>query len=384
MSSPPKNPAPPPSSATEVGALQVSFLQHLVPRGPVKTDKLTTLSDMVFEIANSRPLYDATMSVRQALARANQQGGAGRDDLTFQDRKKNMPAVLPSLALEPGTKVRGVDPKGRHSGLYGYDLDVPVGGTKKYGQRLTAEDIMRLQEALRSALGVAAFGVSVSGDGLWVFLLGPAANSVGEHKKHWSALRQQLPPGVVAVTDENSDNVNRARVLAYDPDCWMAETVTPLEGAGGDFEDKHDDETAEFNDLDWLPVPQLYNDWLSWVVTLKTCGFTAVEVENWSTAGSKYRVGEVLTRWDHLTAGNSAQEWQRFLKAAPPGVGVSSDFKLPWLKHVSGQKVVVTNSSIVNVEIALNALGFEGAWRYEGWHKRAEWCLDGLNWDLSN
>ena len=327
----------PPPSTTEVGTLQISCLRHLVPRGPVKTDALITLSELLAEIANSRPLYDRTMSVRQALARAGEEGGAGRDDLTFQYRKKNMPAVLPSLALELGTKLKGVDPKGRHSGLYGFDLDVPVGGTKKKGQRLTAEDILRLQEALRGAPGVAAFGVSVSGDGLWVFLLGPAANSVGEHKAHWAALRQQLPPGVVGVTDENSDNVNRARVLAYDPSAWLAETVTPLEGATGDFSAKSSKRKAVPGSagrtdagltdrdralLEYLPVPDQegqYDEWFGWVLRLKAAGFTASEVEAWSTKGARYVEGEVRRKWDTKEPSESGpQARARFRRETDP------------------------------------------------------------------
>ena len=126
--------------------------------------------------------------------------------------------------------------------------------------------------------------------------------------------------------------------------------------------------------------PDEYNDWLSWLVTLKACGFTANEVENWSKAGPKYQVGEVINRWDDLKDGNPAKEWQRLLNAAPPGECFTSDLMLPWLEHKAGKAAVVTNSSIVNVEIALNALGFEGAWRYDDWNRRAEWCPDGENW----
>ena len=248
------------------------------------------------------------------------------------------------------------------SGLVFADLD------NHDGKRPTGW--LESERARLSALeSVVAVYVSIGGNGLHIVTaVSPTPTTRPSYKQAWEAVNQHL--NIPESVDKKAKDITRLALVSYDPAIYINFLPTPLLV-------EEEDQASQRDPLEGLPVPEDYNVWVSWVITLKTCGFTVEEVEAWSSKGEKHQPGEVRSRWDGLPLGNSTREWRRFLKAAPPGAGASTDVDLPWLRRFSGIRSVVINGSIVNVEIALTALGFGDAWRYDEWNKRHEWSPDG-------
>ena len=125
-------------------------------------------------------------------------------------------------------------------------------------------------------------------------------------------IKELLPQG--AEIDCLGKNISRMCTLAWDSSAWIRpnwEKIQPVaipepprrapEGQVRPHPVIPSDQNREMSDrLYELPVPQEYNLWLSWLITLKAAGFTCDQVEAWSSAGEKHRPGEVKTRWGGL------------------------------------------------------------------------------------
>ena len=303
--------------------IRVGHVGKLKPdKGAVITTGDFTLAEIVNSIRTSTKLQELTQQARQIIA------AHGRDSKEYGDFELSLPGFLPSVAVPVGTRTKALKPQGSHTGLYGFDLDEP-----------RSIDIDRIRGELRDAPGIAAFGLSLGADGMWCLVAGPAATTEAEHKAHWTALASQLPPTAKATSSGQSKNFNRFRAMAFDPDCWLAESVTPLPGAIAEElakadrreERKAETKTAdpgnydrlterEIGMLGELPVPPDYNDWLGWLATLKAAGFSAEQVEEWSATGPVYVPGEVLAKWNGLPEDFGPDARQRYRRAVGGGL----------------------------------------------------------------
>ena len=69
---------------------------------------------------------------------------------------------------------------------------------------------------------------SCSGD-LWALYAGPLATSIVEYKHHWQAIADLMPAKARAANGKNSNNLNRIRHIAFDPECWLAAEIDALD-----------------------------------------------------------------------------------------------------------------------------------------------------------
>ena len=310
-------------SPIDPSTIEVAAVAQVKPsRGSVVTTGLFSLPEIIDSIRTSDRLRLETEKGR-ALALEH-----GRKSDQYKSHKLGLPGFLPSMSAPVGTAAKGLSLE-HHSGLYAFDLD-----------EFRPIPIDQMREELLGTPGCVAFGVSLGGDGMWAILAGPVAATEEEHKANWIAVARHLPPTAKANNAASSKNSNRLRVMCYDPDAWLAtEPVHPL--AGGTPEDlakttRRAEKSAkratadpgnisplterETTLLGDLPVPQEYNHWLGWITTLKAVGFTCEEVEQWSTAGEKYRTGEVADRWDSLNVDPPTEARARFRKAVGGGL----------------------------------------------------------------
>ena len=301
----------------------VAIVAHVKPpRGSLVTADLFPLFNVIQNIRESDRLRLETEKGR-ALAVEH-----GRKSDQYKTLKLSLPGFLPSSSAPVGTAVKGL-PLEHHTGLYCFDLDefrpVPI------------ED---MREELRATPGVVAFGTSLGGDGMWAILAGPVAATEAEHKANWIAMARSLPPRAAYNNGPESKNSNRIRALSFDPDVWL--TDEPVQAlAGGTPEDllkatRRAEKSAkkrtadpgnltplterEITLLGELAIPEDYNHWLSWITTLKAVGFTAEQVEQWSSAGEKYQHGEVAEKWETLPTDPPTEARSRFRKAVGGGL----------------------------------------------------------------
>ena len=301
----------------------VAIVAHVKPpRGSLVTADLFPLFNIIQNIRESDRLRLETEKGR-ALAVEH-----GRKSDEYKTLKLSLPGFLPSSSAPVGTAVKGL-PLEHHTGLYCFDLDefrpVPI------------ED---MREELRATPGVVAFGTSLGGDGMWAILAGPVAATETEHKANWIAMARSLPPRAAYNNGPESKNSNRIRALSFDPDVWL--TDEPVQAlAGGTPEDllkatRNAEKSAkkrtadpsnltplterEITLLGELAIPEDYNHWLSWITTLKAVGFTAEQVEQWSSAGKKYQHGEVAEKWETLPTDPPPEARARFRKAVGGGL----------------------------------------------------------------
>ena len=311
---------PNPVTSINPATVQLAHVNQLqVKKKPTVIDNNFTVTEIVDAIRTSDKLRGQTEEARRIIA----QHGRGDD---YGDHKLTIPAFLPSSNAPAGTRAKGLEAV-EHSGLYSFDLDEP-----------RPVDIAAVSSALRGAPGVVAYGVSLGGDGMWCIAAGPLAEDESSHKLHWAAVAQQLPDIAKATSSGVSKNSNRFRVMAYDPDVWLAAEVTPLDGATDEelakgaqkskrkAERQARSKTADKDNYDLLTeyeigllgeleVPEDYNGWLSWLATLKACGFDVDGVESWAAKGPNYQAGEVGAKWDGLPDDFGPDARQRYRRA---------------------------------------------------------------------
>ena len=121
-----------------------------------------------------------------------------------------------------------------------------------------------------------------------------------------------------------SKGFSRARVLAHDPDVWLAESVVPLPVRAAakpaapedDDEDDADEKAAKSLDprfLALIEVPDDRDDWQHRLMLLKAAGYEPDDVEKWSSAGAKYEQGEVVNAWESWEPQESKSKAQGIL-----------------------------------------------------------------------
>ena len=302
---PSPNPATPPRFVDPSTTL-VAMLHRVVPqeRGAVKVVQgvfpLTTIAEA---IRHDGVLQRKTTTVRAALA------DHGRGSKAFKKAKLALPAIVPASAATPDTPIENLDPTTANA-LFGFDIDE--------GRPL---DVDAVRRDLIGSPGVVMVGVSAAGDALWAILAGPEATDRVSYRAHWKALAHQLPASAAVSNGTSSHDFERLRALAHDRDVWVAPgPIKALDGASPE-EIQHEHEAsaghggtagvtyyhepgsvdaADIARLGRLEVEQSYNGWLYQLGMLKSCGFSAGQVETWSSTGGKYRPGEVLEKWAKL------------------------------------------------------------------------------------
>ena len=259
--------------------VQVSVLKDGIKTlngGKVIVSGVSSLGQIVEAIRTSEDLHQKTTPLRQVLTEGGRTGQYEKDKL-------RMPAIIPAALAPAGTPIKKLPPAAYANGLYGYDID-------EYRESL---DLPALRTALIESTGSFIVGTSCAGDGLYAIFAGPHALDDGEYQQNWKAIAAQLPPGAKVASGKQSKNFNRLRFLAYDPDVWLADSVTPLPGAldlvsgvppSSAFHSQHLTAEEEFDRqaLTWVEPPAGYNEWLGWLTTHKALGFSVEEVEEWS------------------------------------------------------------------------------------------------------
>ena len=269
-------------------------------RGPMFTGPLRPLSYLADEIRGSETLARLTRQARGELARS------GRSH-RYDSLKLAMPAFIPASHAPDGSPVRGLPVRLHHNGLYGFDID----------EGRDSMDPSAVRQSLIAAPGMVAVGLSCGGDALWCLAAGPQAGSSQEYRSNWQAISAGLPPSAAAASGQASKNFNRLRTLAYDPAFWLADGPVPRLGRSLHSPIPADDDPVSLREaLGWLSPPRDYNQWLGWLPVLRALGFTAEEVEAWSSSGTGYQPGEVTTRWNGLPADEPRSALDRLRGAA--------------------------------------------------------------------
>ena len=291
--------------------IKVSVLANgVVPRGKRQlVYNLSTLGAIVKRIRESEDLQKRTATLRDVLADKGRKG-------PYETLKLRMPAIIPAASAPANTPVRGMSPAVYHNGLYGYDID----------EDRENLNLPQLLVDLIAAPGAATVGLSSAGDALYAIFAGPFAQSDKEYKENWIAIADQMPAGAKVASGESSKNFNRLRLIVYDPDVWLADSVLPLPGAAQTRKARNsnrthngrpgtgsdsvppwpDDHAIDADAASWIRAQEDYNKWLGWLPTLKALDFTIAEVESWSSTGDKYVPGEVERRWPTLMVDDPA------------------------------------------------------------------------------
>ena len=155
------------------------------------------------------PLAKRTANLRAKL------GPGGTKTAAFNEEKPRLPHAVPAINAPAETPLAGIDGK-FHSGIYSYDIDE---GEADWNE------LRKCLAAMPSCLLVAT---SSSGDGLYAFIVGTPATTATEYTAKWREARQFFPEGVNTSTADGSNNINRLRYVCYDPEAYLAATVTPL------------------------------------------------------------------------------------------------------------------------------------------------------------
>ena len=132
----------------------------------------------------------------------------------YGERKRDLPALAPSLINVPGGTPRQGLSYEWHSGCYAYDLDdgalegLEVGGEERRAMVQAALD------ALDGFPHEVASGESVSGDG-WTIISGPVAATEAQHHYYLRAIRDMLPAAArILIPDKGQTELGRLRYLA--------------------------------------------------------------------------------------------------------------------------------------------------------------------------
>ena len=177
-----------------------------------------TLPEVAEDIRTSDTLKIRTQELRAVLAKDGRDGQYSKD-------KRWMPAIIPASFAPAGTLVKDMTVDW-HNGLYGYDVD----------DELDPADRSEVKRTLIESPGAVMVADSCSGD-LWALYAGPVATSIPEYKYYWQTIADLMPAKASAANGKASKNFNRARHLAFDPECWLAAEfyaldLPPQAGAG--------------------------------------------------------------------------------------------------------------------------------------------------------
>lgn len=287
----------------------------------VAVDRLLTLREVVHILETDDRIKGATEKGRRLYQPNEVSGGQA-----YHDLKLNQPAVVCSIAAEPGTPVRGI--QGPHSRIFGFDVDE--------GDL----DIPAAIAALQGDTHVILVGHSFSGAGLWVFVAGPPASSAKGHRALWAAIEQRLPAGLSVNSGDSSKNINRNRFAAAGTPAhinwqavpWTADELLPAGQNGNAAKSARTSNTdaprtsqqnganphgqsyseTPLTDVEvrWiadhlhrLPLPgggtEGYNRWVGILSALKNIGVDAATADNWSATGG-YPAGETTERWETI------------------------------------------------------------------------------------
>ena len=173
---------------------------------PLLSSGITSISSVAKRVQNGPQTRQLTQAFRQNLERLGPKHGAVRQ------MKSKLPAVIPSLALPPGTPVRDLPDPIPHTGLYVYDMD----------QDLEPELLPSLLHSLAAFEHTLLAATSTSGNGLYAIVAGPLAESPLHHKLLWNALHEALPDHIRRHAAPGQNNVNRTRIIVNDPECYLA------------------------------------------------------------------------------------------------------------------------------------------------------------------
>lgn len=252
----------------------------------------------------------------------------------YESSKKKAISVLPAVSADAGTPVLQMDIK-HHNGKYGFDIDD--------GDL----DVDAAYDALKAWEHTFVLGRSMSGSALWLVANGPIAASHEEYKHNWHAITERLPNDLKANNGRQSNNLNRERFLAHDPDLYLNPEATPIELPTYEPKSKSNnkgrakpkaDDTAPLTDeqLSWLtdnlhslPTEHDYNAWIGRLTALKAAGVSMADADRWSARGTRYTAGEVDERWDGLQPSETPHKAFNVLRkamrqnGAPPQQGDS-------------------------------------------------------------
>jgi hypothetical protein len=130
----------------------------------------------------------------------------------YGGRKRDLPALAPSLINVPGGTPRQGLSYEWHSGCYSYDLDDgALEGLEGEERRAMVRAAL---DALDGFSHEVASGESVSGDG-WTIISGPVAATEAQHHYYLRAIRDMLPAAArILIPDKGQTEIGRLRYLA--------------------------------------------------------------------------------------------------------------------------------------------------------------------------
>ena len=181
--------------------------------------------------------------------------------------------------------------------------------------------------------------VSPGGDGVKVVVaVSPVPVSAAEHEAAWRTADATYAEVLSQQSDAACKDVCRLTFVAFDEDMRVAETTvgvpwsavaappapqkTALPSTGQErlraALDKHPEDLRA---MAYIKPPPEYHRWLGWVITFKSLGFSAAEVESWASQGHGYKQGEIETRWALLPVNEEYKARNKLRGAA---------YKLEW------------------------------------------------------
>ena len=202
---------------TRFPSATVTVLRHGYATDSKDTPLLSTGISTLTTIARRIRSGPQTHRLTNAFRLTQQQ--LGPKNPAVKQMKSKLPAIIPSLALPPGHHVRNLPDDIPHTGLYVFDID----------QEMTQDLIPSVLQDLADCENTLLAARSTSGTALYVILAGPLAKTPLHHKLLWNAIHKALPEHIRRHAAPSQNNINRTRILAHDPDCYLSPNAVPID-----------------------------------------------------------------------------------------------------------------------------------------------------------
>ena len=171
--------------------------------------------------------------------------------------------------------------------------------------------------------------ISAGGRGVHLHaVVDPVPESDKDYKAAWKAVMDAL--GLTDTGDKAVKNINRLSYLTSDPDLrTRLEAVHPLRWKAIEGEETAPTPSPTGRHSGVLlaalehvhPPQEDYNEYLGWLITIKTAGLTMADADRWARKGAKYREGEIGQRWEGLSGDETPDEARSRIRKAARGHG---------------------------------------------------------------
>lgn len=246
----------------------------------------------------------------------------GHDSDEYRTAKAQLPAVTWAGTFKPTRSKSNLETS---SGFLVVDLD-------------NLENAPEVRDRAAELPSTVAAYISPSGVGVKVVVAIFPTPNPDDHVHAWRKAKWVYGNHTGAAVDESGKDCSRLCFISADQDIYINDNPEPLgwevpppepkrepvrRDAPGLPEDEHG---IDVDALHYVDPPDNYDEWLGWLITLKSLDFTVSEAEAWCALGSKYSPGEAEQRWDGLP-GNPDEDARNKLRGHA--------YNLGWRKRVA-------------------------------------------------